>query len=161
MPHIESIVYQPKDSAYRDGDGDFIRVPLEQARLIADHGIDGDRKAGHNQTRQLNLLSGEWLDAVRPLGYRTGPGQFGEQIIVAGLAVEGLAPGVRLALGDEAIIEITKGRTGCSRLEAAQGKSIAGIGHIGAMARVVIGGTIRVGDPVSEWSVISESVGQY
>lgn len=149
MPHIESIVYQPKKSAYRDGDVDFIRVPLEQATLIANHGIDGDRKAGHNQTRQLNLLSREWLDSVRPLGYRTEPGQFGEQIIVAGLTVEGLEPGARLALGDEAIIEITKGRTGCSRLEAAQGQSIAGIGHIGVLARVVAGGIIRVGDLVA------------
>ncbi|WP_374687342.1 MOSC domain-containing protein [Promineifilum sp.] len=155
MPHIESIVYQPKKSAQPNGSVDFVRVPLEQATLIADHGIDGDRKAGHNQTRQLNLLSREWLDSVRPLGYRTGPGQFGEQIIVAGLAIERLAPGARLMLGDEAIIEITKGRTGCSRLEAAQGQSIAGIGHIGVLARVIAGGTIRVGDPVAVLEPVS------
>jgi MOSC domain-containing protein YiiM len=148
MAHVSSIVYQPLDREYDDRMGDYIRVPVESAALIADHGIDGDRKAGHNQTRQLNLLSSEWLAARDGEGYRAGPGQFGEQIIVSGLAVETLPAGALLALGPEAIIAITKGRTGCDRLEAAQGKSIAGLGPIGALARVVMGGPIRVGDEV-------------
>lgn len=148
MAQLISIVYQPRDRRYADPMGDFIRVPLESARLVADHGIDGDRKAGHNATRQLNLLSRDWLAARAEQGYRTEPGQFGEQLIVDGLAVETLPPGTILAIGDEAVIAITKGRTGCNRLEAAQGQSIAGLGPIGALARVVTGGLIRIGDAV-------------
>jgi len=149
MARIESIVYQPGDREYDNPIGDFMRVPLDAADLVAGHGIAGDRKAGHNPARQLNLLSVGWLAARAAEGYRTGPGQFGEQIVLSGLAVETLRPGTRLRLGDDAVIEITKGRTGCARLEAAQGKSIAGLGPIGALARVVAGGRVRAGDPVA------------
>ena len=148
MAQIESIVCQPLDRQYDDPWGDFIRVPLDAADLVAGHGLAGDRKAGHNPARQLNLISAEWLAARASEGYRAAPGQFGEQIIVAGLAVEQLPPGTRLQLGRDAVIEITKGRTGCARLEAAQSKSIAGLGPIGALARVVTGGRIHGGDRV-------------
>ena len=150
MTRIESIVYQPLDRDYDDPTGDFLRVPLASAVLVPGHGLSGDRKAGHNPERQLNLLSAEWLAARAAEGYHAGRGQFGEQLIIAGLAVETLPAGTRLRLGGEAVIEITKGRNGCKRLEAAQGKSIAGIGPIGALARVVTGGTISVGDGVAE-----------
>jgi len=97
------------------------------------------------------------LQRLEPIGYRTEPGQFGEQIIVTGLAVESLAPGVCLQLGSEARIEITKPRTGCERLEAAQGTSIQGLGPIGVLAKVIAGGTIRVGDPVTVLATASAS----
>ena len=149
MAHIYSIVYQPKDQPYGERLDDFIRIPVERASLIAGQGIDGDQKAGRHPNRQLNLLSHEWLLALQPKGHRTGPGHFGEQIVVAGLAVERLQPGVRLQLGREACIEITRPRTGCGRLELAQGLSVAGLGPIGILARVIASGTIGVGDPVT------------
>ena len=153
MPSIHSIVYQPRDRRYGKRKGDYIRVALGGARLIPQHGIEGDQKAGHHPERNLNLLSLEWLNGLQAQGYKTAPGQFGEQIIVSGLAVEELAPGARLQLGDEAIIEITKLRTGCDRLAAAQTTSldkIEGLGALGAMARVITGGLIAVGDEVRE-----------
>ena len=148
MPQLISIAYQPRDRAYDDPMSDFIRVPVETATLVANHGLEGDQKAGHNKTRQVNLLSAEWLAARAAEGYRAGPGQFGEQIIIEGLAVETLPAGTLLAIGPEAIIAITKGRTGCERLQAVQPKPTTGLGPIGALARVVMGGPIRVGDTV-------------
>jgi MOSC domain-containing protein YiiM len=158
MSHIVSIAYQPRDQRYTDRLGDYIRMPFDEATLLADHGIDGDQKAGHNKTRQVNLLSVEWLAARAAEGYRAAPGQFGEQLIVAGLAVEALPPGTLLAFGPQAILSITKGRTGCDRLAAAQGQSIAGLGPIGALARVVMGGPIRVGDEVRVLEPAAERV---
>ena len=149
MGEIISIVYQPQDKVYGKHVGDFIREPLQEATLIAGHGIEGDRKAGRNRKRQLNILSLEWLQGLRPLGYQTKPGSFGEQIIVKGLPLETLQPGDRLRVGGEALLEITKPRTGCIRLEAAQGLSNAAFdGQVGMMARVIDGGAIRVGDSV-------------
>ncbi len=148
MAHLISIVYQPIGREYDDPYGDFMREPLEQAELVVDHGLRGDRKAGHNPNRQVNLLSADWLAAAAAQGYRAGPGQFGEQLIVAGLELIDLLPGARLLLGDAAVLEIVKGRTGCDRLEAAQGKSIKGLGPIGVLAHVIEGGHIRLGDPV-------------
>jgi MOSC domain-containing protein YiiM len=150
MAQITSIVYQPVGMNYGENREDYIRLPLESARLIAGHGIDGDQKAGRHPDRQLNLLSLEWLQALKPQGYRTAPGQFGEQIIVQGLPLLELQPGDRLQLGGQAVVEITKPRTGCDRLERAQrGKSVVDhLGPLGQLAKVTRGGTIRVGDPV-------------
>lgn len=148
MAQIVSIVYQPLDREYEDPMGDYIRVPVASADLIANHGIAGDRKAGHNKTRQVNLLSAEWLATRAAEGYRAGPGQFGEQIIVGGLAVETLPAGTMLAIGPEAILAVTKGRTGCDRLQAAQPQPTAHLDPIGVLTRVVMGGPIRVGDEV-------------
>jgi MOSC domain-containing protein YiiM len=146
MAELFSIVYQPKDQEYDQDAIDYMRLPLAAAELVTDYGIAGDRKGGH-PSRQLNLLSLEWLEARRREGYRTGPGQFGEQLIVKGLDVLSLNPGDRVQLGDEAVVEITKPRTGCLRLAAAQRQAEElDVGSIGMMARVVDGGTIRVGD---------------
>lgn len=148
MARLISIVYQPLDREYAAGEIDFIREPLAEAELVAGRGLRGDRKAGHNPNRQINLLSAEWLAEAAARGYRAGPGEFGEQLVAEGLDVGALPPGTRVRLGEAAALEIVKGRTGCSRLEAAQGKPIAGLGPVGVMAKVVSGGLIRVGDPV-------------
>lgn len=149
MSRIHSIVYQPKGRRRGERSSEYLRLPLEEATLIAGHGLEGDAKAGRSPRRQLNLLSFEWLRERKREGYKTKPGSFGEQLIIKGLAVENLKRGDRLQLGAEASIEITFPRTGCERLEAAQGKSSELLrGHIGVLAKVLTGGTIRVGDSV-------------
>ena len=145
MAHISSIVTQPVDAEYGERLDFFIREPVEMVTLV----VVGDHKAGRQPSRQINLLSESWLEHVASLGYKTEPGAFGEQIITSGLAVEELAPGDRLVFDGETAVEITKPRTGCSRLEIAQGKSIEGIGFIGMLAKVVVSGSIRVGSTVS------------
>ena len=155
MASIFSIVYQPEDQNYTGERVDYIRLPLDQAKLIAGYGLQGDQKAGHNPERQLNLLSRERMETLSRQGYRTEPGQFGEQITITGLAVDELPPGTQLQLGAEAVIEVTRQRTGCERFEAAQlGKSRAGLGPLGVLAKVIQGGTIKVGDPVSTVEVV-------
>jgi MOSC domain-containing protein YiiM len=145
---LTHIHYQPIGQNYEEGRfGDFIRVPFREARLRANHGLDGDQKAGHNARRQVNLVSAEWLEKLGPKGYRTGPGQFGEQLIVSGLDLLSLAAGDRIRIGRDAVLEMTKPRTGCSRLEAAQGRPIT-CGPIGMLATVIESGDIAVGDPV-------------
>ena len=149
MAHITSIVYQPVDAEYGERLDYFIRQPVQAATLIAGYGLEGDRKAGHHPDRQLNLLSASWLNHVKSLGYKTEPGAFGEQLIIGGLAVEELAAGDRLVFEDKTTIEIIKPRTGCSRLEIAQGQSIQGIGYIGMLAKIITSGPIRVGAAVT------------
>lgn len=148
MAAITSIVYQPLDRKYEDRLGNYIRESADAVTLVVDVGIEGDQKGNHHPERNLNILSQEWLTEKSKEGYRTAPGEFGEQMIVSGLAVETLQKGVQIRLGSEAVIEVTKPRTGCDRLVAAQGKSIAGIGAIGILAKVVKGGAVRVGDAV-------------
>jgi MOSC domain-containing protein YiiM len=145
MGEVVSIVYKPKRSRKRDNG--YVRVPLEQATLVEGYGIEGDSKGGHPK-RQINIMAFERLAALAEAGYNTEPGHMGEQIIVKGLDVESLKPGDRVQLG-EGVIEITVPRTGCEKFEAVQGKSRAPVPQMGMMAKVVTGGTLRVGDPAA------------
>jgi MOSC domain-containing protein YiiM len=149
MAAIGSIVYQPEGMQPAQGEVEYLRIPAQKVYLVAGHGIEGDQKAGHHPDRQLNLLSRAWLDSNAAKGYKTGPGQFGEQIIIDGLPMETLQPGTQLQLGESAWIEITKTRTGCERLELAQGLSIKGLGPLGVLAKIIKSGEIAVGDPVT------------
>ena len=149
MAEIYSIVYQPQPSRADDPDPKFNRVSIDSGTLIADHGLEGDRKAGRNPNRQLNLIDHETLELLRAEGFQTEPGEMGEQIIVRGAGLDKLARGTRVRLGTDAEIEITFPRTGCSWLEKIQGQSKElTIGRLGVMARVISGGQIRVGDSV-------------
>lgn len=152
MAHIQSIVYRPKGRKKGDAPGDdFIRVPLQTANLITNHGIEGDAKAGLGKTRQVNLIPTDWLEMMAAKGYKTGPGDFGEQLIVDGITFDEMTPGMQLRIGDEAVLELTKSRTGCERMEAAQGRKVdiaireAGLGYL---AQVIQGGVIKVGDAI-------------
>ncbi|MEZ4517054.1 MAG: hypothetical protein R3C44_09530 [Chloroflexota bacterium] len=144
---------------YEDGAVDFIRIPLSSARFHADYGLK--RSKWPPSDSQVNILSREWLDSV------------GKLAIHGRLAVRRTTDCCRVAVhrpwfpvpvsdsGKSAVVEITKPRSGCSRLEAAQGQSIAGIGGIGLLARVITSGDIRVGDPVvvvTGWSGCSHAV---
>jgi MOSC domain-containing protein YiiM len=146
MGELVSVVYKPKDGA-ASAEG-YTRVPLQQAQLVAGYGIEGDAKGGDGE-RQLNIMSTESLQMLAREGFHTGPGRMGEQLIVAGLAVDSLASGARVRIGERACVEVVKPRTGCAIFEQHQGKlREEAAGRLGVMARVLVGGLIRVGDPV-------------
>jgi MOSC domain-containing protein YiiM len=152
MITIQSIVYMPCNEEDYDRFGPYLRLPLEEARLITDYGLEGDHKAGHNPNRQLNLIPTDWLAERKAEGYRTGPGEMGEQIILDGIAMADMSPGLQLRLGDEAVIELIKTRTGCERLDESQPQPIPSeikLAGIGYLAKIVQSGAIRVGDPVT------------
>ncbi|MBL8155264.1 MAG: MOSC domain-containing protein [Anaerolineae bacterium] len=146
MTQIASIVYKPIGQP--EPPNDYLRVDLDEAVLVTDYGIEGDAKGGHPK-RNLNIMSYESLTVLRGLGFYTEPGQMGEQIVIHQLDVDHLAPGTRVQLGLEAVIEVVEPRNGCQKFEAHQGKSVKLVaGQMGVMARVVNGGKIHVGDPV-------------
>ncbi|MCU0514428.1 MAG: MOSC domain-containing protein [Anaerolineae bacterium] len=145
MSHISSIVYRPTDERPEDH---FYRVPLAQAQLIVGHGIEGDARGGR-EDRHINLMAAETLALLATQGFQVAPGQMGEQIITAGVAIDALQPGDRLYLGASACLEVTIARRGCTRFQRIQGLSPAlAAGHMGMIARVVTGGPIAVGDAV-------------
>jgi MOSC domain-containing protein YiiM len=147
MPSIISIVYTPK-SVERKPPDDYARVSLERATLIEGAGIDGDVKSG-TKDRHLNVMAAEMIEQLRAEGFKTAPGQLGEQIVVEGIDVASLRVGDRLRFGESALIEVVIPRTGCARFEHIQGrpKRLAS-GRLGVMALVVTNGPIRVGDSV-------------
>jgi MOSC domain-containing protein YiiM len=146
MTQIASIVFKP--AGVDEPTDDYLRVDLDEATLIAGYGIDGDIKGGHPD-RNLNIMSYETLTNLRGRGFYTEPGQMGEQIVIHQLDVDNLPPGARVQIGTQAVIEVVKQRTGCDKFERLQKRSrTQAAGCLGVMARVVVGGQIRVGDPV-------------
>lgn len=152
---IYSIVYQPEDQEYGERYDDFIRIPVESVNLIANHGIEGDRKAGRAPKRQLNLLDYDWVREQKQKGFNAFPGAFGEQVVIQGLDVLTLNRGDQLQLGESALIEITMPRTGCNRLEMAHGDLGKPEDPIGVMARVIATGKVSVGDPIQMVNQVS------
>jgi MOSC domain-containing protein YiiM len=115
---------------------------------VAGHGLAGDSKA--LPTRQLNVMFAEVLAELAAEGFLTAPGQMGEQLVLAGVGPANRAAGTRLRLGESAVIEIVKPRTGCSRFVSIQGKTLdEAAGRLGVLAQVIVGGPVRVGDPVT------------
>ena len=146
MAELVSIVYKPEGAPLASGA--FTRVPAQDARLVAGYGILGDQKGG-NVYRQLNVMGAESIESLAPAGYKTAPGQLGEQLVISGFDIESLPVGTRLRIGDSAVIELLRLREPCDRFESYQGRSLDGaVGKIGWMAAVVSSGVIRVGDSV-------------
>jgi MOSC domain-containing protein YiiM len=144
---ITSITYKPADD--EAGVGDYVRVPIGDANLVAGYGIEGDRKGG-SAGRHLNILSQESVDEMIRDGYNGTPGAFGEQLIVEGIDVDGLGIGAVLRLGASAQVKVTETRRGCAKLESNQGMPKDRTdGKLGKMAEVTEGGDIQVGDEVS------------
>ena len=150
MPHIVSIVHTPDRSDYVRPENHYAREPVESVQLLVGKGIAGDRKGSKYPARQINLMSAETLAQLALEGFKTAPGEMGEQIVVSGLPIDGLKPGDRIRLGATAVLEVDKARTGCDRFEHIQGRKKSEVrGRLGQMMRVIADGSIRVEDSVS------------
>ena len=121
--------------------------PVESGRLIADHGLEGDRHAGPGP-RQLSLLDAAVIELLRSSDIAVEPGALGENLLIAGLPLGELRPGARLRVGP-AVLEITETRKPCKNVREVDPRALkALVGHAGQMARVVSAGEIRPGDAV-------------
>ena len=126
-------------------------------------GLIGDRRSATLRTgelaqkREVTLFQAEHLPVVAALlGLPSlDPARLRRNLVVSGinlLSMRSLFPDVRLQwqLGDEVILEITGTCEPCSLMEAELGEGgyNAMRGHGGVTARVVAGGTHRVGDSI-------------
>jgi MOSC domain-containing protein YiiM len=105
--------------------------------------------------RALCLFSLERILELQAEGHPIFPGAVGENVTVSGLDWEKLNPGMRLALGDEVLVEITSYTSPCNTIPASfvDGKyqRISQKVHPGwsrLYARVLHGGRLVVGQPV-------------
>ena len=119
-----------------------------QANLIENHGLDGDAHAGPWH-RQVSLLAEESIAKMRAKGLDVGPGAFAENITARGLNLPSLPIGTRLAVGPEALLEVTQiGKechAGCAIFQQV-GECV--MPHEGVFAKVVRGGVVSGGDSI-------------
>lgn len=96
--------------------GGVPKLAVPEARLTP-LGFDGDgvrhpRIHGGPQ-RAVCIYAQERLDALRAEGHPVFPGALGENLTLDGLDWERVVPGVRLALGAEAVVEVASFTTPC------------------------------------------------
>ncbi len=102
-------------------DGGVPKRPVAEA-LLTRTGLVGDRQEHPDihggPERALCLYALERIEALQAEGHPIYPGSVGENVTIVGLDWAQLAPGARLALGDEVIIEISKPANPCNSLVA-------------------------------------------
>src|SRR5918911_5547890 len=90
-------------------DGGVPKRPVREAELTTT-GLTCDRQEHLDihggPERALCLYSLERIAQLQDEGHPIFPGSIGENVTVAGLDWSQLKPGIRLALGDEVVIEI-------------------------------------------------------
>ncbi|HET6369070.1 MAG TPA: MOSC domain-containing protein [Pseudomonadales bacterium] len=138
--------------------GGVPKRPVESADVTAG-GVAGDaqRDLEHHggPDRALCLFPMELIRTLQAEGHPIAPGQIGENLTVEGLDWDAVAPGVRLLLGEDVLVEVTRYTSPCGNIRAAfTGGNYARVSqkrHPGASrvyARVLRTGAIRRGDPV-------------
>ncbi len=118
---------------------------VRSANVIEGLGIEGDKHASAASKRQVLLADKEALDAVGVL-----PGTIKENITVEGVDVMQLPSGSLVRLGRSVVLEITAVCEPCFRMdEIRDGLKQELEGKRGMVSRVVRGGIINVGDPIT------------
>ena len=119
-------------------------TPLERARAVAGHGLEGCAHARAGTKRQVLFASADHLAAVG-----VEPGQIRENFTVEDADVHSWPVGQRVAIGD-AEFEITMVCDPCERMDAIRPGLRAEIdGRRGMLARVVTTGDVAVGDEIT------------
>jgi MOSC domain-containing protein YiiM len=121
----------------------------EEAILLTAAGIEGDHY-GKSGEREVTLIQAEHLEEVgRVLGKPIEKGITRRNLVVRGLNLREYK-NQSIKIGD-VILEVTGDCHPCSRMDLVLGpgglKAMAGRG--GITARVIQGGTVRTGDPIT------------
>jgi MOSC domain-containing protein YiiM len=150
----------------------FSKPTQSAIRLLAGLGVDGDAHLGETvqhrsrvardpsqpNLRQVHLIHAELHDQLVAAGFAVAAGLMGENVTTRGVDLLGLPTRTRLCLGEEAVVEVTGLRNPCLQLNGLQpGLMRAVLGRdehgnlvrkAGIMGVVLVGGTVRPGDPI-------------
>jgi len=143
-------------------DGGVPKLPVHSAE-ITPSGVVGDRQRDleHHggMERAVCLYALERILDLQAEGHPIYPGAAGENLTLAGLDWELIVPGLRLRLGGDALVEVTRYTSPCSNLAPyfidAGFSRISQKLHPGwsrVYARLLQPRVVRVGDRVEIWT---------
>lgn len=138
---------------------------LDQAEITVAAGLIGDSKGAKYPRRQITVLAAEdWAAAVGELTDLAGPVPLPWTVRRANLLVDGIrlprSRGSEIAIG-AVRLEVTGQTFPCIRMdEAHRGllKALAPAWRGGVTCRVLVGGQIAAGDPVTIVKAVAEHV---
>ncbi|PZE81302.1 MOSC domain-containing protein [Curtobacterium sp. MCBD17_032] len=156
----------------RDHDHHFSKPIVSDIVLVAGLGVEGDAHAGATvqhrsrvardphqpNLRQVHLIAAELFDEVATAGFTVAPGQMGENVTTRGVDLLRLPEGTVLHLGADARVRVTGLRNPCRQIDGFEPgllRQVLGRAEDGSVERkggvmsvVLVGGTVRLGDPV-------------
>ena len=114
-----------------------------------------DRRYHGGPERAVCLFAFEHIQALRDEGHTITPGSIGENVTVVGLDWARIAPGSRLELGDQVVVEVTRYTSPCFNIKSSfSGGDYSRVSqktHPGwsrVYARVLRAGDIKQGDRI-------------
>jgi len=126
------------------------KKPVAQGILREDYGLVGDAHADCCTHRQVSLLGTESIEKIREEGFDVGPGDFAENLTTEGVELVSLPVGTKISVGKGILLEVTqigkKCHSGCAIYQKI-GKCV--MPREGIFARVIQGGPVRAGDPIT------------
>jgi len=125
------------------------KTPVDEAALVAEHGIDGDAHAGPWH-RQVSFLDAKDVQTMREKGLPDlADGAFAENFVLEGIDLDALGLGSRLRLGDEAEVSLTQiGKVCHTRCAIYEATGDCIMPRLGVFARVTKPGKVAKGDAV-------------
>jgi len=125
--------------------------PVPSIEAVAGRGLTGDHYAANPGTkRQVTLIQFEHLPAIAALAGRASvdPADLRRNLVIAGINLLALRR-LRFRIGS-VLMEGTGSCAPCSRMEDVLGPGgyNAMRGHGGITARILVGGILKIGDPV-------------
>jgi MOSC domain-containing protein YiiM/GNAT superfamily N-acetyltransferase len=139
-------------------EGGVPKLPVPAARITV-AGVEGDRQrevtVHGGPHRAVSLLGIEAIRRVAAEGHPIAPGTTGENLTTSGFDVSALAPGTRLSIGDEVVLELGMPANPCrtirhsfADLRFGRLSAKVNLGDSRMYARVIREGVVRPGDPI-------------
>lgn len=127
--------------------------------LVTARGIDGDRQSAGSahggRDRAVVLYSLEMIRALQREGHPIAPGTIGENLTISGIDWSRVTPGVKLAAGN-VLLRVTQYAAPGDQIRSSfLGDNFSRVSHqhhpgwSRVCARVLSGGVLRIGDPIS------------
>jgi len=151
----------------------FSKQNAASITLIPGLGVEGDahngatvkhrsrvaRDPNQPNLRQVHLVHAELHEQLASEGFTVAAGDMGENITTRGLDLLALPTGTRLAIGREAVVEVTGLRNPCAQLDGFQQGLMAAcldrddagnpVRKAGVMGIVLAGGAVAPGDAIT------------
>lgn len=150
MSRVENIFIAP--------DAGEPMVELTEVNVLADQGLEGDRYVfktgtfswGEGNGRQLTIMEAEVIAEINDLvGIPFTAVECRRNIVSRGLVLNPLV-GMRIRIGRDALIDVTRLCTPCNYLQSLLGKQVLKplVNKGGVRCDVFAGGVVRAGDAI-------------